>query len=349
MEVVVGEPHNRFAITDTSYIGDLRRHVNVKATELDFDQTKKSNAEIISTELATNLVKFGNGTGEVLISGATQPDGVNVLEIISIDKGKGMEDTGQMLIDGRTTTGTMGGGLGAVKRLADDFKIDSKPSGGTIIVVRICGKKSRKLGNPGHGEAIELCKTFDIAGISVALDGQTECGDGWAFMVDGPILTLLVVDGLGHGPEASETTRLAEESFAKHASEPPMGIMQRLHMSLQGTRGAAAAVTRIDPLKGTATGCGVGNISTKLVADRKSQPIVSMNGILGFKSPPFREFDGEWTANSLVVMNSDGLKSGMELNKTAQPSSVLAARLRRQYSRDTDDSTILVAQHTRSK
>jgi|AGTN01.2.fsa_nt_gi Anti-sigma regulatory factor (Ser/Thr protein kinase) len=348
MEVVAGEPHSRFAITDTSYIGDLRRHVHTMATALNFDASRCSNAEIISTEIATNLVKFGNGTGEVLISGITDGDGISVLEIISIDSGKGMENTGQMLIDGQTTSGTMGGGLGAVKRLADDFKIDSKPNGGTIIVARMSGKK-RRAGDTEYRRNVDLCKAYDIAGISVALKGQTECGDGWSFMSDNGLLTLLVVDGLGHGHEASETTKLAIGAFKKHAVESPTAIMQRLHASLQGTRGAAAAVARIDPVKGSVSGCGVGNIVTRVSGEEKNHAIVCMNGILGFKSPTFREFDCRWSESSAVVMNSDGFKSVMEFGKINCSSSVFAARLRRQYSRATDDSTVLVAQHLRSQ
>lgn len=354
MKVVVGEPHRRFAISDKLKIGELRNHVKKRAVELNFDESKTSNAEIVSTELATSLVKFGNGTSEVLISGVTNCEGINVLEIISIEYGNSNDNAGS--ID-EGALDTMGGALNTVKKLADDFKINEAPNGGTILIMRICGQQDGTLetrdnqpmqGSVRSREELDLCKSFDVAGISVALEGHTECGDGWSFMADEELLTLLVVDSLGHGHEASETTRVAMESFKNYATAAPSEILQRIHISLQGTRGAAAAVARIDPVAGTITGCGIGNIATNVVADGKNQSIICMNGVLGFKSPTIKEFECSWSANSAAVMSSDGLKSCLELKQALYPSSICAARLRRQYGLSTDDSTVLVAQHRRS-
>lgn len=335
MKVVFGEPHRRFAISDTSNIGVLRSFVQDLAKELNFDESKTSDAETISTELAVNLVKFGKGTGEVLISGVTNCQGVNVLEIISINHESGIDE---LEYAGGGGLGTIGGALAPIEKLADDFKLDAVPNAGTIVIARICEKQKE----------LELCKSYDVAGISVALDGHTECGDGWSFMADEKLLTMLVVDSLGHGHEASETTRVAIESFRNYANAAPSEILQRMHVSLQGMRGAAAAVARIDPVAGAITGCGVGNIATIVVADGKTQSTVCMNGVLGFKSPPFKEFECSWTTSSVAIMTSDGLKSCLEIKQAPYPSSVCAARLRRQYGLSTDDSTVLVAQHRRS-
>ncbi|AUJ25124.1 MULTISPECIES: anti-sigma regulatory factor [Virgibacillus] len=53
--------------------------------------------------------------------------------IIAIDVGPGIEDIGQVLEDGYSTSGGLGAGLPGVKRLMDEFDIHSEVGKGTRI------------------------------------------------------------------------------------------------------------------------------------------------------------------------------------------------------------------------
>lgn len=78
------------------------------------------------TELATNLLKHAKKGCEVLIGVVGETDRLAV-EIISLDAGPGMAAPLKMMEDGVSTSGSLGGGLGAIKRLSDEFDIFSRP------------------------------------------------------------------------------------------------------------------------------------------------------------------------------------------------------------------------------
>ena len=81
-------------------------------------------------------------------------------------------------------------------RLSDVFDAYSTPEG--TVVLACVGAKT-----PGNVSA------FDIGGVSVIKDGEAVCGDAWAVHEDDAGMTVLVADGLGHGPGASEAARAA--------------------------------------------------------------------------------------------------------------------------------------------
>src|SRR5260370_32164411 len=70
----------------------------------------------------------------------TTRDGI---QVIAQDQGPGIHDVQQALRDGFSTSGSLRLGLPGVKRLMDEFQIDSKENQGTTVVV----KKWKKLGN----------------------------------------------------------------------------------------------------------------------------------------------------------------------------------------------------------
>ena len=84
------------AIGDGSQIGDARRRVGTLARSLGFDETRCGQAEIIASELATNVWLHGRG-GYLLLRSHNVGDG---LEIIAVDRGPGMSNVDECLRDG---------------------------------------------------------------------------------------------------------------------------------------------------------------------------------------------------------------------------------------------------------
>ena len=91
--------------------------------------------DIIVAELVSNLVKHAGG-GQLLVK-LIEQDGIQGMEIISIDDGIGMTDVTRMVADGVSTKNTLGQGLGAMKRLSDFFQVYSLKDWGTLILIRI--------------------------------------------------------------------------------------------------------------------------------------------------------------------------------------------------------------------
>jgi serine/threonine-protein kinase RsbT len=94
------------------------------------------NATLIATaisELARNIVSYA-GKGEIVMS-VVHDSGRTGLSIVASDSGPGISDLTQALRDGFSTSGSLGIGLPGVRRLMDEFNIDSQPGRGTIVTV----------------------------------------------------------------------------------------------------------------------------------------------------------------------------------------------------------------------
>jgi serine/threonine-protein kinase RsbT len=94
------------------------------------DQTKFVTA---ASELARNtVIHGGGGTVRLEIVEASLKRGIR---LTFEDQGPGIRDVEQALRDGYTTGTGMGLGLGGARRLASEFKIDSKPGVGTKVSI----------------------------------------------------------------------------------------------------------------------------------------------------------------------------------------------------------------------
>lgn len=95
------------------------------------------NATLIATaisELARNILLYA-GVGEIGL-GREDEDGRHGLVVVARDQGPGIPDVRQALEEGYSTMRRLGLGLPGVKRLMDEFSIDTGPSTGTTVVVK---------------------------------------------------------------------------------------------------------------------------------------------------------------------------------------------------------------------
>ncbi len=104
------------------------------AGEVGFDATGQQRIATAVSELARNILKYA-GTGEVILS-ETLRNRRRGIEIRVRDRGPGIEDIEQALEDHYSSSGTLGLGLPGVKRMVDEFEIDSEPGRGTEVVIR---------------------------------------------------------------------------------------------------------------------------------------------------------------------------------------------------------------------
>lgn len=318
-----------FEIHEESQVGQARRRTHSMAINAGLTEDEANKASIIASEAATNLVKHGSG-GEVLLR--ELKDGI---EVIAIDKGRGMSDVSKCLSDGYSTSGTAGTGLGAIRRLSSSFDIYSRPGAGTAMVSRV---------ENGHGKLL----TMDLGVVCRPKIGEQLCGDGWAAKEGKDGFWVVLADGLGHGPDAHAAALEAVRIFRDTSGyKSTTDAVEAMHGALRKTRGAAVAVAQIDKAAGQVRFSGVGNIAGTVLNAGSWKSMMSHNGILGHEVRRIQEFSHPWTPGSRLVMNSDGL-STWNLDKypglLTRNSSVIAGVLYRDFWRRRDDVTVLVAQ-----
>jgi serine/threonine-protein kinase RsbT len=101
------------------------------AKELGFGTVDQARITTTISELARNIYLYA-GQGEICIE-KLWDNGRTGLRIIAEDKGPGISDIRRVMEDGYTTSGGLGAGLPGVKRLMDEFDIDSEVGVGTKI------------------------------------------------------------------------------------------------------------------------------------------------------------------------------------------------------------------------
>src|SRR5262245_2630464 len=245
------------AVAEPTHVAEARRYAAELTDTLDFDSVTSGRVAIAVTEAATNLIKHAGG-GEVFV-GITGSGRARGVQIVAMDRGHGLGHVATSLRDGYSTAGTAGTGLGAIQRAATTFDVYSAASG-TVIAASIF---------PGAAPPVR------VGAVCAPVQGETHSGDGWAAWSAGELTSILVVDGLGHGTEAAVAADTAIATFRRHAERSAADVITLVHQALRSTRGAAVALAELDQRNHTLRYCGLGNISsTVIAADGREQRLV---------------------------------------------------------------------------
>jgi len=316
-------------LEDASQVGHARRVTTQWAQRAGFDEADTGRAALVATELASNVLKHAQ-RGALHLATVAGRHGPG-LEIVAVDRGPGF-DLAHCLVDGYSTRGTQGIGLGALARQAPVFDAYADARG-AVVLARLYPR-----GTPAG--------TDYRYGVSHhPLHAESVSGDGWRLAIDGTRMSVMVVDGLGHGPQAADAANAAGEAFAEAPFEAPETLLERAHQRMAGTRGGAAAFARHDG-SGLLRFAGIGNISASLVGGESSRGLASHPGIVGAQYRKAHAFDYPHAAGQLLVMHSDGLQSRWRLGDYPglwqRHPGVIAALLHRDFCRGRDDATVLV-------
>jgi anti-sigma regulatory factor (Ser/Thr protein kinase) len=324
-------------VEESSQVGEARRIGRGLAEECGFDEIRAEEVAIVVTELCTNLIKHGCG-GEILLraSGDLLDEAAQV-ELLALDGGPGIANLEQCIQDGFSTGGSPGQGLGAIVRLSSVSDFYSDVGRGTAVLARWTARDG--------GQRSDRLR---FGAVNVSKPGQDVCGDSWGAVQNESHAMVMVADGLGHGPEAQTASQEAVRMLHSNRVLQPVELLERTHQALRSSRGAAVAVARIDYANQTVHFAGVGNIAGQIYEGaHPRQHMVSVNGTAGHQSQRIREFTYSWPPNGMLVMHSDGLTSQTNLETYAglalRDPSLIAGVLYRDFSRHSDDATVVVA------
>lgn len=322
------------AVEDSSQIGYARRKAVSLANECGFAESTIGRVSIVVTELATNLVRHAL-QGEILLRISNRNAS---LEVLSIDRGPGIGDLRQSMVDGFSTAGTPGNGLGAISRMSSAMDCFSTVPGGTVIYSRI------------DNDEKAFAPEVPVSGIvHLPAPYETVCGDVWRMAIQNDRTAVMLVDGLGHGPQAFEAAEEAGLVFDADPFAELSEMVGRCHARMRSTRGGALAVAHVDRASRSVKYVGVGNIAGTLqpLAGGKRQGLVSHNGTVGLQCPRSQEFSYFYEGEPLLILHSDGLQTRWAMDAydglMQRHPALIAGVLYRDFKRGRDDVTVFVA------
>jgi len=257
------------------------------------------------------------------------------VEIVVVDSGPGVDDIEAAFEDGVSTRGTLGIGLGAVRRLANSLTAVSTLRQGSILCCTMSAHSDDEVAR------------LDVDGLTRPFAGEAVCGDAWSSATEPGRISLLLADGLGHGELAAVASREAVATFDADPMIGPLSVIEACHRRLGPTRGAAVLAVDIDRERGVLRWCGVGNVIGRIVDFERSKGLISQPGIVGHRIGRLREETLSLPAGAALAVHSDGLtdKWGIEDWAVAAghgPTVLCAALLRAAGLRRDDASVIAV-------
>jgi anti-sigma regulatory factor (Ser/Thr protein kinase) len=318
-------------VGDSSQVGEVRRAVSAAARCAGLPEDVVGRVALVATEIATNLLKHA-GAGMVVARRLPAIGGAGI-ELLGLDSGPGMADVGRCFVDGFSTAGSPGTGLGSIARNADRYAIYSRPGRGTAVMAAFFTGGAAALSGPELGVVV------------APYPGETVCGDGWAAVHDRSTATVLLVDGSGHGPLAAQAAEAAVRCFQDNSAKDCTALAETIHRALAPTRGAAMAVARIDGAARLVRFVGIGNISGVVAGDGPARRMASHNGTAGHIAPRIREFTYPFAGRPLVILHSDGLSARWEIDSypglAAGHPSLAAGVVFRDHRRGRDDASVV--------
>ena len=202
-------------VIDGTQVGSARRAAVAEAERLGAGESESAKVALVVTELATNLARHAGG-GELLLRPLTER--------------------------GRVWRSSPSTAARASPASSRPCATDTRPAGATAWgLARCSGSRTGARSSPldGAGTAVLSASGLargpapvgdvTVAGVSVAKHGETVCGDAWSWTTGPDGWSVLVADGLGHGPEAAARRRGggARVSGACGATRPPTSWPRR--------------------------------------------------------------------------------------------------------------------------
>jgi anti-sigma regulatory factor (Ser/Thr protein kinase) len=308
------------------------------AKEIGLGGADCNKAATAASELARNILKYA-GSGDVLVATIEERSRVGIA-ITATDRGPGIANIEQAMDDHFSSGGTLGLGLPGVKRLMDEFEIDSLVGRGTRVSVkkwsgpkaiatdrqaksmlmRAVSRQANHIGSPRYVtgsltlELLEGGGRFESASVVRPCRGELVSGDLAVLERRSGHLFVAIVDALGHGASANAAAKHAVSFLQQSWSLDVVKTMHELHDTLSGTIGAAAGICVIKAESRSVRYAGVGNTVIRTFGTRPAR-LHSSAGTLGEQIRGVHEQRLQLNSRDVLVLYTDGVSDRFELDK----------------------------------
>ncbi len=305
------------------------------ARAVQFSDAECEQIALAVSELATNLVRHANG-GTLRMSQLREGNRRGIA-VETEDEGPGLLHPERAVMDGYSTAGGLGLGLGTVHRIMDELDFSSRPASGLKVTCR-------RWVRPATTGVFPRQLDFGVA----TRARRNEVHNGDAFVVrrwEGGAL-VGVIDGLGHGEHAERAAHVARAYVEDHFDQPVKRLFEGVSLACRRTRGVVMALARFDLVARKLDIGNVGNVEVRILGSAETRNLVVRRGILGVNAPGPAVTTHEWTDDVILVLHSDGLHThwraaALDRIRWETPSEA-AQELLNEYAKEDDDSTIVV-------
>jgi serine phosphatase RsbU (regulator of sigma subunit) len=176
--------------------------------------------------------------------------------------------------------------------------------------------------------------------------------NGDAYLVESldHMVLLSVIDGIGHGEHANRAAVKCVSTIKQYLHSGGIftlsGLFDTCHEALKDTDGVVMASLLIDTRQGSVQYAGIGNVTTRIIGKENIYPL-PRGGIVGYNMPQVKEHTFPYKNGDLILMHTDGIisriNSELLLSLLNLDEQKIAEELFKQYARDEDDATLLVA------
>lgn len=340
-------PHPDVLVMDEAAVAVACARVRHVGASAGLPTTLVETTALLAGELLMNLLQHADG-GRFSVARIVR-DGVPGLEVIAADSGPGVAQPGS----GANHDATALGGLAAVFRLADEVDVDTRIGEGTCLRVRKLAQ------SPRHRREVGV--------FGRPCPGDQLSGDDAAVVSDDFGTTILVADGLGHGPLARvASARTATLLLATHLDVTNAGVAHASDMrtlvreaerALTGTRGATLALVSCDRVRGLLHHVGVGDVVARLdhlehldrvgAHGRGAGKLGGQSGTVGagrLGTRDLRVDEEAVAAGDALIVSTDGIATrGDAVRALGRHPIVVAHELVVDYGQDRDDALVVVA------
>lgn len=129
------EQEMRIEVASDADIVPARARGRALADELGFSRADATLVATAISEMARNIVVHA-GRGAIELKPAYEPNRRGVI-VVARDQGPGIRDVDAALREGFGTKGGLGLGLPGVRRIMDEFAINTAPNQGTTVTMRM--------------------------------------------------------------------------------------------------------------------------------------------------------------------------------------------------------------------
>jgi len=124
----------RLTVKSDQDIVMARMRGRAMARQLGFQEASATLIATAISELARNILLYAK-RGEVVLSAIDRGERRG-LAVVARDEGPGIPDVARAMQDGYSTSGRLGLGLPGVRRLMDEFEVESLTGKGTTVTVK---------------------------------------------------------------------------------------------------------------------------------------------------------------------------------------------------------------------